>query len=313
MYPRQILFAVLTALAAPAALAVTTLDAGTLIGGRGVGCLPGDCKNETYSGTGPTVLEVQDSRFVGAAIFSATANSRGGAGDLGVFVDASVLGPHQVGNLVASGAAAARSQDIVTIQADPASGLTIGSDVSVRLRGAVSFGISSSISDESETIGGGTGFTFLSILRYEWYGLGQPGSTGFSLCATKGGLAGGCGSASEVAPGEYTFDETVQLKVGQELWIDTQLFAVAEAGTNWYGPDEGTNLTAVTVDSWNSQHNYLTALTPGVVFAAASGHDYAYVPLSAVPEPSTIALFVVGLASLPFVRRRSSADHLKVA
>ena len=59
-----------------------------------------------------------------------------------------------------------------------------------------------------------------------------------------------------------------------------------------------TLLTAVTgsadADYGSTDHVYITALTPGLQIISASGHDYSVPQSSAVPEPATVPLLLLG-------------------
>ncbi len=88
------------------------------------------------------------------------------------------------------------------------------------------------------------------------------------------------------------------LPVGQTRSIFTQL----EGTSVYYNAFSGPSGSGEAVfDAFNTAHSYLTVLTPGAAFNAASGQSYA---LPTVPEPASWALLLIGFGGIGGSLRR---------
>ncbi len=118
-------------------------------------------------------------------------------------------------------------------------------------------------------------------------------ASGWCLASAAAPIA--CGSPLVIGDNEISFIASF-LAGTSSVW-QSSFYAEAQV----YNPALGSG--SANIDALNTAHTYFTVLTPDASVQWASGHDYA-VPSPGIPEPATLALLGLGLASLGFSRRR---------
>ncbi len=96
---------------------------------------------------------------------------------------------------------------------------------------------------------------------------------------------------------------TVDTKGGAELQLGVMLDGFAGAGA--MGLPNGVGLGSAVVNASDTANTYITVLTPGASYTAASGFNYA--PPAAVPEPRSFWLLAGALLTIGVGARRRFA------
>lgn len=104
-------------------------------------------------------------------------------------------------------------------------------------------------------------------------------------------------ASSLVASGGGLLTGTISAAAGDSITLDLTLQVGSGVGTNVAGQSGFAQ-----ADYQNTVHFYLDAVTPGANTVATSGYDYA--SPSAVPEPETYAMMMVGLGLIGLIARR---------
>lgn len=173
--------------------------------------------------------------------------------------------------------------------------LAFGTPVSVRLSGAL-------VGQEVTTASLGPGYSqFIqrTLVAGLWLNnYGPVYHVGFGLTAPVEGV-------TPIDTPNYSFDYVLTTTVGANLELTGSLAAhvVTSISGLWVGgTPPGTGSLHESLLAYNSAHTYADAITPGVSLVAQSGVNYA----APVPEPSSYALFMVGVLALWAARYKAA-------